>query len=90
MAYDIYQRFTVRIGKKQTSVSISPTLAALLSLRLAGRVEHGVVRRWCQERIDEDPGAYTERPTRRLSELAALEIARPKLVEQYWQHKLGG
>jgi hypothetical protein len=80
----------VRREGRRTTVSMEEVLSTLLSLHLGGKVDLGVVARWCQEQINADPGAYFSNASQRLAGLAALAIAPKNLQEVYWDQRLAG
>jgi len=81
-------RLHVQRAEKRTTVSMDSVLVSLMSLRLCGKVDVGKVAEWCQERINEDPGAYSSSASQRLSSRAALEIAPKALQDAYWDNIL--
>ena len=80
----------VRREGRRTTVSMEEVLSALLSLHLCGKIDLGVVARWCQEQINADPGAYFRDASRRLAAQAALVIAPKNLREAYYDQLVQG
>jgi hypothetical protein len=80
----------VRREGRRTTVSMEEVLSTLLSLHLGGKVDLGVVARWCQEEIDADPGAYFSNASQRLAGRAALAIAPKNVQEAYYDQMAQG
>ena len=74
----------VRREGRRTTISMEEVLSRLLSLQLGGKVDLGVVARWCQEQINADPGAYFRNASQRLAGRAALAIVPKNLQEAYY------
>jgi hypothetical protein len=90
-------RYHVSIDGRRTTVSLTPTLAELLALKLGADLDapqaHAAVRTWLQGEVDRDPGAVAYgRASQRLAHLAMLAIAAPGLVAKLerWQASKGG
>ena len=81
----------IYIGERRTTVTIHPTLYALISLKLAGEIKaRSIVSKWLSEQLTDQLGAnYPKRRSvnSRLSKYAvdaiATKIASPKLMKQY-------
>ena len=81
----------IYIGERRTTVTIHPTLYALISFKLAGEMKaRSIVSKWLSEQLTSQLGA--NHPKRRgvnqlLSKYAvdviATKIASPKLLKQY-------
>jgi hypothetical protein len=76
--------FHIKKRVSRTTISLERTLMEILSLHLCGRIDRAVVAKWCQEQVDEDPGAYEKAASQRLAARAAIAIAPKELQERYW------
>lgn len=78
-------RIAITLDGRRRTVALPDTLAELLAIRLTGARDTAAVRTWCQQRIDEDPGAYRYGAAgRRLQHLAVLSLASDDVLRVYW------
>jgi len=88
------KRYHIRLGKSRTTISLSPILCDLLSLKLGtepGTPEaHGTVGKWLQAQLDKhgDPGRA--RVSQWLAEQVVLCLVDKELSRQYDEWVLGG
>ena len=80
-------RYHIFIDEIRTTVSLTPVLSELLTLRLGAEPRtkdaHARVRAWLQGEIDRDPGAVRYGgASQRLAHLAVLRIADAALVNK--------
>ena len=79
----------VYLGDRRTTVSLDPTIAFFLELKLGKRPgtpeAKQVVRTWLQARLDDedDPGRVLV--SQRLKFEALLSLLDPELVKRYWE-----
>ena len=89
MPIEKHHRFHVRKGDRRTTVSLPPTLAELLALKLDYRPDdteaHQAIRDWCQARIDEVGDPKQVNSSQRIQREAMLAVADKDLAELHTQ-----